>query len=158
VISGDELREAMRRHAAGVCVVTAVLDGERFGVTVGSLVSLSLEPPLLGVSIGIASSFHEPLRAARRFAVSLLGEDQDRIAQHFARGGVPPLALWAGIPVRESRLPEPLVADALAWLECRTRAEHEVGDHTLFVGEVLSSELGREERSLVYLRGAYAGA
>jgi flavin reductase (DIM6/NTAB) family NADH-FMN oxidoreductase RutF len=51
-MTGEELREVMRRFPAPVAVVTTALDGERFGLTVGSLVSLSLEPPLVGISIG----------------------------------------------------------------------------------------------------------
>ncbi len=145
----------MRRFAAGVCVVTVAVDGQRLGITAGSLVSLSLEPPLVSVSIGIASSLHEPLREARRFAASLLAGDQERHAQHFARSGVPPLALWSGIELRESELPEPLLAGAVAWLECRTWAEYDAGDHTIFVGEVLWTELGRDERALVYVGGEY---
>jgi flavin reductase (DIM6/NTAB) family NADH-FMN oxidoreductase RutF len=158
VVSGDELRDAMRRHAAGVCVVTAAVDGERFGLTVGSLVSVSLEPPLVSIAVGLSSSFHEPLRAAGAFAVSVLAADQDTLAQHFGRSGIPPLALWVGVETRESDGPEPLLAGALAWLRCRTRAEHPAGDHTIFVAEVLSTELGREERALVYLRGEYSPA
>jgi flavin reductase (DIM6/NTAB) family NADH-FMN oxidoreductase RutF len=158
VVTGDELRETMRRFAAGVCVVTTTVDEQRFGVTVGSLVSLSLEPPLVGVAIGLQSSFHEPLRIAGRFAVSLLAADQDAMARHFARSGVPPIALWAGVRMHDSALTEPLIADALAWLECSTRAEHDAGDHTIFVGDVLSTELGRDANALVYLRGGYASA
>jgi flavin reductase (DIM6/NTAB) family NADH-FMN oxidoreductase RutF len=71
---------------------------------------------------------------------------------------VPPIALWAGVPTRQSDLGEPLIADALGWLECRTRTELEAGDHTIFVGDVLSTELGREAPALVYLRGGYASA
>ena len=145
----------MRRFAAGVAVVTAELDGQRFGITVGSLVSLSLEPPLVGISVGHASSFHEPLRQAGRFAASLLAGDQEAIAQHFARSGVPPLALWAGVELRDAEVPEPLVARATAWLVCRTLADHAAGDHTIFVGEVLSVELGRDESALAYVGGEY---
>jgi flavin reductase (DIM6/NTAB) family NADH-FMN oxidoreductase RutF len=156
MVSGEELRDAMRRFAAGICVVTTSVDGQRFGLTVGSLVSLSLEPPLVGIAIGHQSSFHEPLREAGRFAVSVLAGDQDRLARQFARGGVPPLALWTGVPLRETELAEPLLADCLAWLECRTRAEHEAGDHTFFVADVLASELGRDGAALVYVRGEYS--
>jgi flavin reductase (DIM6/NTAB) family NADH-FMN oxidoreductase RutF len=158
VVTGDELRETMRRFAAGVAVVTASVDEQRFGVTVGSLVSLSLEPPLVGIAIGLQSSFHEPLHQAGRFAVSLLAADQERLALHFARSGVPPIALWAGVRTHESTLAEPLIADSLGWLECRTRSEYDAGDHTIFVGEVLSTELGRESEALAYLRGGYASA
>jgi flavin reductase (DIM6/NTAB) family NADH-FMN oxidoreductase RutF len=158
MVTGDKLRETMRRFAAGVCVVTTTVDDQHYGITVGSLISLSLEPPLIGVAIGLQSSFHEPLRQAGRFAVSVLAADQDRLARHFARSGVPPVALWAGIPTRESDLAEPLLADALAWLECSTRAQYDAGDHTIFVGDVLSTELGRDAAALVYLRGGYASA
>ena len=144
----------MRRFPSGIAVLTLAVDGERYGVTVGSLVSLSLEPALVGVSIGVHSPLHEPLRDSGRFALSLLAGDQAPLAQHFARS-VPPLALWAGIPVRADAGPEPRLAGALAWLGCATVAQHEVGDHTFFVGEVVWSERGREGEALAYLDGAY---
>jgi flavin reductase (DIM6/NTAB) family NADH-FMN oxidoreductase RutF len=148
-MAGDELREVMRRFPAPVAVVTAVVDGERFGLTVGSLVSLSLEPPLVGISIGRDSSSHEPIRRAGGWAASLLGAGQTRVAQHFARSGIPPLALWNGVDVRDSPR-GPLVEGAIGWLECRTASEHEAGDHTIFVGEIESIELGAADQGLVY--------
>jgi flavin reductase (DIM6/NTAB) family NADH-FMN oxidoreductase RutF len=147
----------MRRAAAPVAVVTVDAGDLKYALTVGSLVSLSLEPALVGVSIGHASQSHSPLRQAGRFAVSLLAGDQDGVAQHFARS-VPPIALWEGIKLRESDLPEPLIAGAVGWLECRVIAEHETGDHTVFVGEVLSIELGRSSAALVYVGGEYRAA
>jgi 3-hydroxy-9,10-secoandrosta-1,3,5(10)-triene-9,17-dione monooxygenase reductase component len=155
VIDGDELRSAMRRFAAGIAVVTFVADGERDGLTVGSLVSLSLEPPLIGISIGLDSARYEPLRRAGRFAVSILAGGQMRIAQHFARSGIPPLALWSGIPLRESEHAEPLIDGAVAWLGCSTKTEHWAGDHTIFVGEVEWIELGEDGPGLVYFRSEY---
>jgi flavin reductase (DIM6/NTAB) family NADH-FMN oxidoreductase RutF len=144
----------MRRFAAGVVVVTIDTDGLKQGLTVGSLTSLALEPPLVGMSIGHQSSLHEPLRRAGRFVVNVLAGDQDWIAQHFARS-VPPLVQWNGIPTRPSALPEPLIDGALAWLECQTRSEHEAGDHTIVVGDVLSIELGRLAPALVYVESVY---
>lgn len=154
MITGEDLREAMRRFAAGIAVVTVDGDGHRLGLTVGSLVSLSLDPPLVGVSIGHQSSVYEPLRQAGRFVVNLLAGDQDRLAAHFARS-VPPIAQWEGIPLHASNLAEPLLDGALAWLECRTRAEHAAGDHTIFVAEVRSIELGRRAPGLVYVQSGY---
>src|SRR6059036_1738481 len=126
-MTGGELREVMRRFPAPVAVVTAALDGERFGLTVGSLVSLSLEPQLVGISIGKDSSSHEPIRRAGGWAVSLLSGVQAEVARHFARSGIPPVALWIGIDVRHGSR-GPLVEGALGWLECRTLSEHEAGD------------------------------
>jgi flavin reductase (DIM6/NTAB) family NADH-FMN oxidoreductase RutF len=153
-MTGDELRDVMRRFPAPVAVVTTRDEDERYGLTVGSLVSLSLEPPLIGVSIGKESSSHEPIRRADGFAISLLSEAQEHEARHFARSGVPPAFLWQGAAVRDGAH-GPLVEGALAWLECRTHSAHDVGDHTLFVGEVESYELGEVTRGLVYRDSSY---
>ena len=156
-MTGEELREVMRRFPAPVAVVTAELDGERFGLTVGSLVSLSLEPPLVGISIGKDSSSHEPIRRAEGWAASLLGGSQTDVARHFARSGIPPVALWAGVGVRAGAR-GPLVDGAIGWLECLTVSEHDVGDHTIFVGQVESIELGAAADGLVYRGGEYHSA
>jgi len=148
----------MRRFPAGVAVVTVSVDGERFGITVGSLVSLSLEPPLVGVSVGLQSSIHEPLRRAGRFAVSILAAEQVSIAQHFARSGLPPLVAWQNIPLREPASAEPLIDGALAWLGADVLAQHPAGDHTIVVGSVRSIELGRDGAGLTYVRGGYVPA
>ncbi len=130
------------------------LDGERLGLTIGSLVGLSFEPPLVGVSVNRQAAMHELLRGAGGFALSLLAGDQEAIAQHFARG-VPPFAHWHGIATRPGAEGAPLIDDALGWLECRTVGEHEAGDHTLFVGEVLAAERGRAAPPLVYFDQRY---
>jgi 3-hydroxy-9,10-secoandrosta-1,3,5(10)-triene-9,17-dione monooxygenase reductase component len=148
----------MRRFPAGVAVVTVALGEERFGITVGSLVSLSLEPPLVGVSIGLQSSIYEPLRRAGRFAVNVLSGDQVTLAQHFARSGLPPLVAWTNVPLRASVWPEPLLEGALAWLECTVVSEYEAGDHTIVVGSVRAVELGHEGAGLTYVRGDYVPA
>jgi flavin reductase (DIM6/NTAB) family NADH-FMN oxidoreductase RutF len=153
-MTGEELREVMRRFPAPVAVVTATVDDERFGLTVGSLVSLSLTPPLVGISIGKDSSSHEPIRRAGGWAASLLSGEQADVAQHFARSGIPPLALWVGANVHDGQR-GPLVDGALGWLECRTVSEHDAGDHTIFVGEVESIELGAAGAGLVYRGGTF---
>jgi flavin reductase (DIM6/NTAB) family NADH-FMN oxidoreductase RutF len=149
VPTGEELRALMRRFPSGVAVVTVDLEGERVGLTVSSLVSLSLDPPLVGVAVSRQAALHELLRRAGSFGVSLLGEGQEDLATRFSRG-VPPIALWTGVEVREGPGP-PLLEGSLGWLHCETRAEHAVGDHTLFVGEVVSAEPGAPARPLVHL-------
>jgi flavin reductase (DIM6/NTAB) family NADH-FMN oxidoreductase RutF len=154
MVGRDELRGTMRNFPSGISVLTTTLEGQRIGVTIGSLVSLSLSPPLVGVSIGRELAAHELLRDAGAFAVSILRGDQAPLAAHFARG-VPPIALWEGIGVREGSTGLPLLADALAWLECRIVDEHAVGDHTLFVGEVDVAEEGPSGTALVYREHGY---
>lgn len=154
--SGEELRAVMRRYPAGVAVVTVDLEGERLGLTVASLVSLALEPPLVGISIARQAALHELLRSAGGFAVSLLGADQLELAQHFARG-VPPIAIWQGIDMRDGAR-GPLLGGALGWLECELAGEHEAGDHTLFLGRVERAEPGAQGAPLIRLGGDYQAA
>ena len=72
---GDELRSLLRGFPAGVAVLTVDADGERLGLTVGTVLSLSLEPPLVGVSVSRHAAMHELLRAAGGFGLSLLAGD-----------------------------------------------------------------------------------
>jgi len=149
---GGEQRDLFRRLPAGVSVVVAEAGGRRAGLTMSTLVSLSLEPPLVGVSLAHVASLYEVLQEAGEWAVSILGGDQDHVAQHFARS-VPPLVLWDGIPVRED---DPrLIEGAVGWLRMRTLQELPTGDHSLFVGEVQDVEGGPATSSLVYLDRRY---
>ena len=143
----------MRRFPSGIAVLTVPVP---YGLTIGSLVSLSLEPALLGVSIGHDAQAHELLREAGGFAISVLAGDQEALAQHFARS-VPPIAQWEGVAVRESER-GPLLEGAVSWLECSLLSEHDVGDHTFFVGAVERVELGRDAPGLVYRHGRYVSA
>ena len=128
-------------------------EGRRAGLTVSSLVSLSLLPSLVGVSLAREASLYEVLQEAGEWTVSILGGDQDRLARHFARS-VPPIVQWDGIPVRED---DPrLLADAVGWIVVRTVDEVAAGDHTFFVGEVLSLERGQAATSLVHVNRTYS--
>ncbi len=149
-----DLQALMRRLPHGVAVVTVDTGRERLGLTVDSLVSLSLEPPLVGISISRQAAMHELLREAGGFALTLLAAGQEDVAQHFARG-VPPIAHWHGIAARPGAAGAPLLEGALGWIECSVAAEHPVGDHTLFVGEVLAVEAGAGAPPLVHVEAGY---
>jgi 3-hydroxy-9,10-secoandrosta-1,3,5(10)-triene-9,17-dione monooxygenase reductase component len=149
---GADQRALFRRWPAGVSVVVAEVDGRRAGLTVSSLVSLSLEPRLVGISISKQASLHEVLRDAGEWAVSILAGEHDHLAQHFSRS-VPPIALWNGIDVREDDAR--LLAGAVGWITARTIDELGTGDHTFFVGAVLTLEHGPAPTSLVYVNREY---
>jgi flavin reductase len=149
---GAEQRALFRRWPAGVSVVVAEVDGRRAALTVSSLVSLSLEPRLVGISISLQASLHELLRGTEEWAASILAGDQEHLARHFARS-VPPIALWNGIDVRED---DPrLLTGAAGWLVARMVAEHRTGDHTFFVGEIVAVEEGTARDSLTYVHHTY---
>ncbi len=147
----------MGRFPAGVAVVTVSVRGQRAGLTVASLVSLSLAPPLVGFAIRQDAALRELLRDAGRLAVSMLAAGQEATAQHFARG-VPPIALWTRIPLRDGPPDDPPELEgALGWLRCAIRAEHETGDHTFFVAEVENAELAPgNAQPLVFHGQSYA--
>jgi len=144
----------MRLFPSGVCVVAADASGDRIAVTIGSLVSLSLEPPLVGISVGKDLALHEVLRSAGAFGISILRGDQGGLAAHFARG-TPPIVLWHDVAVRDGVTGVPLLSNALAWIECRVWAEHDAGDHTFVVGEVVALEEGEPGPGLVYREHGY---
>src|SRR5947199_5616221 len=108
---GDQLRGLMRLWPHGVSVLAIDNDGDRMGVTVSSLVSLSLDPPLVGVSIGKEASCYELLRRAGAWSISLLGGDQGELAQRFASGR-PPIVHWEGVASREGTV-APLIEGAV---------------------------------------------
>ena len=146
----------MRRVPVAVAVVTVEAGGARAGLTVASLVSLSLDPPLVGFAVRRDAALHELLRETEELAISVLAEGQEHLAQHFARG-VPPIALWERIPLRDDSAGPPQLADAAAWLRGRVEQEHATGDHTLFVASVDVAEPGPPgRRPLVLHDQAYA--
>ena len=152
----EQLRTLLGRYPSGVCVVTVDAGGQRLGLTVGSLVSLSLDPPLVGFTISREAAMHELLREAGGCAISLLAAGQEWLAQHFARG-VPPIAMWHGVAVEPGAAGAPLLVGALGWLECTLREEVAAGTHTFFVCDVRRVELGEDAPALVRMRGEYSG-
>jgi flavin reductase (DIM6/NTAB) family NADH-FMN oxidoreductase RutF len=157
VVSPDAVRGVLRRHPSGVAVVTVEANGQRIGLTVATLTSLSLEPPLIGVGVARQAALHELLREAGSFAVSLVGAEQEPLAEHFARG-VPPIGMWQGVATREGELGAPLLEGSLGWLECRLVDELAAGTHTFFVGEVVAATEGEDGAPLLRLAGTFRPA
>jgi flavin reductase (DIM6/NTAB) family NADH-FMN oxidoreductase RutF len=153
VRDGGDLRGLMRFVPHPVAVLSVRHDRDTMGVTVSSLVSLSLEPPLVGVSIGKQASVYELLRNAGAFSISVLGDGQEDLARRFAAGH-PPLVHGSGVETEEGRN-APLLAGALGWIEARTIAEHDAGDHTFFIAAVESVERGPAPSALMYRDRSY---
>jgi flavin reductase (DIM6/NTAB) family NADH-FMN oxidoreductase RutF len=154
-VPGDELRALFREMPSPVAVVTVAVSGQAAGLTVDSLIPLSLEPPLVGVALRRHAALHELVREAAAFSVSVLASGQEQLAQHFARG-VPPIGLWTNVATSPGDLGAPLIDGALGWLECRLSSEVDAGDHTLFVGAVEAARRGPGRDALVHLRREYA--
>ncbi|MFD0270210.1 flavin reductase family protein [Streptomyces sp. NPDC127106] len=165
-VSHDEFRAALSRLAAGVCLVTAhepplTEDGPRgedVGMTATAFLSVSLDPPLVLVSLREGSRMDDLLAEQPLWAVSLLADHQVQIASRFSmKGRISDRLLFADLPyVRGEVSGAPLPAGALATLECRTEERVAAGDHTLVIGRVLTSSLPAPDAApLAYFRGRY---
>jgi flavin reductase (DIM6/NTAB) family NADH-FMN oxidoreductase RutF len=148
MIDQHTFRDALGRFATGVTVVSMDTgDGPR-GITVNAFLSLSLEPPLVGVSIDLSAGAHDSLALAGRYGVSVLSEGQRPLSDRFAGLDVAPEFRW------ERLGGSPVLTDSLVQLDCSIVTAHRTGDHTLFVGEVEHATM-REGSPLLYHRGRY---
>ncbi|NKE63710.1 flavin reductase family protein [Lentzea sp. PSKA42] len=146
----------MARFATGVTVLTA--SGERcHGMTANAFTSVSLEPPLVLCCVARTARMHAAITTARCFGISVLGADQDELARYFADrrrpGGAAQFDVVDWTPGPHTAAP--LLSGALAWLECELTASYEGGDHSIFLGRVLSARRGAGTRALVFYGGAY---
>ena len=133
MIEPRRFRSALGRFATGVTVVTTAREGEIHAMTANAFTSVSLDPPLVLVSIDHRTRMHELLPDTRHFGVSVLAHDQERTAWHFAGR---PMADAGDLFVWEGDVP--LVRGAIAHVACTLYDAHEAGDHTLYLGEVQS--------------------
>jgi flavin reductase (DIM6/NTAB) family NADH-FMN oxidoreductase RutF len=142
------LRCALGRFGTGVCVVTVSGDDGDHGLTVNAFTAVSLDPPLVLVSIGKRARGHRLLEGAP-FAVNILGAEQEDVARHFSGDPHPDRVQWTTGTVA------PRLAGALATFECRPWCAYDGGDHTLFVGEVVALDY-RDGDGLGYVNSRFA--
>jgi flavin reductase (DIM6/NTAB) family NADH-FMN oxidoreductase RutF len=153
-IDQDSFRSVLGRFASGITVVTSRdATGRDVGMTVSAFASVSLRPPLVSVCIDHAASMYDALRGATRFGVNILASDQEALSRRFA--AMDSSHRFEGIGYERGESGVVLLDDALAHLECVLVAQHEAGDHTLFIGEVERAS-ARDARPLLYYRGGYA--
>ncbi|GAA1074253.1 flavin reductase family protein [Kitasatospora arboriphila] len=156
----DEFRAALSQLASGVALVTAndPEDGEDAGMTATSFLSVSLEPPLVLISVREDSRMDDVLTRAETWAVSLLAEEQRTAASRFAmKGRLSDRLLFADTPHRRGEHSgAPLIEGALATVECRTEQRVTAGDHVLVIGRVLEARVQQPgAKPLLYFRGDY---
>jgi flavin reductase (DIM6/NTAB) family NADH-FMN oxidoreductase RutF len=152
-----QFRRSAGRFATGVCVVSTVLGANDHAMTVNAFTSLSLDPMLVVVCVEREARFHDAVVEAGVWGVSVLDATARPIAQWLATRGRPLHGQLDRVPHHRGPVTGvALVEQSVAWLECRTRAVHPGGDHTILVGEVVSARTGNQNAPvLVYHRGAY---
>lgn len=142
---------AMSHFASGVTVVTTEHAGSRYGMTVASFASLSLDPPLVLVCIEKGVKTHDALAAAGHFGVSILAHRQADISNRFASKSDDK---FSGVSVRAGELGSPLIEGAICTIECRVHGQLPGGDHTIFIGEVVDAQTS-DDAPLIYYRSGY---
>lgn len=160
-IPSEAFRDALRLFPAGVTLVTTrTADGRVHGMTVSAFASVSPKPPLIVVSIDHEHTMHALLQEGlgsgdgAAFAVNILAEDQQQLSNRFAF--IKDEDRFDEGEWTSARTGAPVLADALAWLDCRVHSHHQAGTHTLYVGEVAASKVARgDERPLVYWNRGY---
>lgn len=150
-VSATALRDAMGHFLTGVTIVTTRGVGEPYGLTVNSFNSVSLDPPLILWSLYLGHDRGDLFRQAGGFTVNVMGSDSDceKLIRTFARTDA---ERFTGADWHWGPSGQPVLASAIASLECRLWAEYPGGDHVIFVGEVVNIST-RDGQPSAYFKG-----
>jgi len=152
----DAFRQAMRRVASTVNVITICVGGDPMGITATAMSSISTDPPSLLVCINRTAAMHGSMEDVSHFRVNVLHRDQEEIARMFADRTRLALRFAEGWTVDCERPPR--LVDAQASLLCRRIDHHRFGTHSIFIGQVEEVTVRDEVSPLVYVDGRYGGA
>ncbi|WP_019811717.1 flavin reductase family protein [Saccharomonospora halophila] len=155
-VESGSLRQAMRQFATGVTVVTTGR-ARYHGMTANSVSSVSLDPPMVLCCVGRTATMHEAIHLSRSFAVSVLAGDQAELAGYFTDRTRPRgRSQFDGVDWRPGpHTGAPLLGGCLAWLECELSEVHPGGDHSIFVGAVVSASWSTAREALLFFDGAF---
>ena len=153
-IPSDQFKHVMRQWASGVSIVTMQTEERRHGLTVSGFLSISPEPPLVLISVGQELASDSLLQASGAYAISFLRDDQRELSDRFA-GRLGDVDRFEGLITHTEATGAPILDDCLAWLDCRVVSTQVVGDHTLFIGEVVAAGATGSAGPLVYWNADY---
>jgi flavin reductase (DIM6/NTAB) family NADH-FMN oxidoreductase RutF len=149
----DVYRRVCGRFATGVTVISVVdAEGTPHGMTINSFASLSLDPPLVMVSINLRNSMLEHFLRSTHFAVNVLAHDQEHHSRRFAKHTAD---RFQGVDWQGAESGAPLIEGALAHLECSNMRWFEAGDHAVLIGQVVRAGC-RDGRPLLFFQSNYA--
>ena len=146
----EQLRRAMRAWTTGVAIATVSHEGQRYGMTVNSFTSVSLDPPLVSVTMKRLTHTHELVQKAGEFALTILSKNQANLSDRFA-GKFPKMTdRFEGVETETLVLDAPLFKGGVAYFNCRVVNSTPVGENTLFLAEVIAARGEGEGEPLVY--------
>jgi flavin reductase (DIM6/NTAB) family NADH-FMN oxidoreductase RutF len=154
-IDSEKLRHAMRAWTTGVAIVTAVHEGQQYGMTVNSFTSISLEPPLISVTLKQLTHTHDLVVKSGLFAITILAAEQNELSERFA-GKVPVMTnRFDSVQTDKLAIDAPIFKNGLAYFNCRVVNSIPVGENTLFVAEVIAAHGEGTGDPLVYHNREY---
>ncbi|HEV8342833.1 MAG TPA: flavin reductase family protein [Candidatus Binatia bacterium] len=146
------LRNVMGHFATGVTVITTLdKDANPSGLTANAFTSLSLDPPLALICVDKKAHCYSCFDESKIFAINVLSEKQEEISRRFATKGV---EKFNGIKWHRSENGCALIDGAIGHIECRVVRTHDGGDHTIYIGEIVSANTS-EGRPLIFFKGQY---
>ena len=155
-VTASDFRNAMRQLTGGVSVITAGKGRDISGMTVTSVPSLSIEPASLIVSLNRESSSWPLVKRYGFFGVNILTSDQLDIAERFTgKGGLKGVDRFAGARWLTRASGVPLLADALAAIDCEVEDIVERHSHAIIIGRVLDVTVSPRTAALAYWQGQY---
>lgn len=140
----------MRAWTTGVTVVTAVHDGQRYGMTVNSLASVSLEPPIVALTLKQLTHTHELVVGSGEFSMTILADSQKEISDRFAGKHPEVRDRFEGVETETLELAAPLIKGGLAYFNCRVLNSQSFGENTLFLAEVVAAKNAQDGDPLAY--------
>ena len=150
------MRKMRGWFASGVTAVTTTLDGRLHGVTVSAFIAVSLDPPLVLVSLANETISRDMIAESGLLAVNILSEDQEFLSERFAARAPLVNEAFEGVPYHVEATGAPILEGSLAWYDCRVIATHDGGDHTLFLGQVEAIGFDESCQPLLYFANRYA--
>jgi flavin reductase (DIM6/NTAB) family NADH-FMN oxidoreductase RutF len=147
------LRDIFGTFASGLTVITGSTAQGPVGFTCQSFASLSLDPALVTFSPARTSATWPALRDSGSFTVNILPAEHQHLAGQFARSGADK---FAGVGHTPSPLGNPVLDDALSWIDCELHAEYDGGDHTIVVAAVRHLSARQDAAPLLFFKGRYA--
>jgi flavin reductase (DIM6/NTAB) family NADH-FMN oxidoreductase RutF len=155
-IDPNEFRRVMSTFATGVTVITMPTRDGAWGMTANSVTSLSLEPTLVLVCVDKSTRTYQHIQASGVWAVNVLAADQENVSRTFALKDFEEERTMVGTPYRKGVTGAPIIQGSLSYLDCRTWATYDGGDHTIFLGEVQDAAVAREDgQPLLFFKGRY---
>jgi flavin reductase (DIM6/NTAB) family NADH-FMN oxidoreductase RutF len=137
-------------------VVTTVHEGQLRGITVSAFSAVSLNPPLVLICLANESESKDWIAESGIFAVNILSDEQEFLSERFAARAPIVNTRFDGVPYHTAVTGSPILADSLAWYDCRVETSHDGGDHTIFIGRAEAIGLGADgPPPLVYFANRY---